>query len=168
MSENLASQVVELLKRRGETVAFCESLTAGLASATIAEVPGASAVLKGGLVTYATELKVELAGVSQELIDAHGVVSPQCAAAMAQGAATRCRSDWAISLTGVAGPSGQDGHAVGEVWIGLAGPDAGTIETYRAFEGKQQVILAELGRHHIRESAVQQSFRLLIDYIESH
>lgn len=75
MSENLAGRVVELLKSRGETLAFCESLTAGLASATIAEIPGASVVLKGGLVTYATELKVALAGVPQELIDAHGVVS---------------------------------------------------------------------------------------------
>ncbi|GAV97492.1 competence-damage inducible protein [Corynebacterium glutamicum] len=171
MAENLAGRVVELLKSRGETLAFCESLTAGLASATIAEIPGASVVLKGGLVTYATELKVALAGVSQELIDAHGVVSPQCARAMATGAANTCQADWAVSLTGVAGPSEQDGHPVGEVWIGVAGPAhfgaSGTIDAYRAFESEQQVILAELGRHHIRESAVQQSFRLLIDHIES-
>ncbi|ANE04234.1 CinA family protein [Corynebacterium crudilactis] len=172
MVENLAGRIVELLAARGETVAFCESLTAGLASATIAEIPGASAVLKGGLITYATELKVELAGVRQELIDAHGVVSPQCAEAMAAGALSRCDAHWALSLTGVAGPSEQDGHPVGEVWIGLAGKSAaggsGTIQAYRAFESKQQVILAKLGRHHIREAAVQRSFRLLIDHIESH
>ena len=122
MSTELARLLVEMLKRRGETISTCESLTAGLASATIADIPGSSAVLRGGLITYATDLKTSLAGVSQELIDAHGVISPQCAGAMALGAAQRCDSSWALALTGVAGPSEQDGHPVGEVWIGIAGP----------------------------------------------
>ncbi|ALC06150.1 competence-and mitomycin-induced protein [Corynebacterium deserti GIMN1.010] len=176
MAHNFASTLVDLLKSRGETVSFCESLTAGLAAATLADVPGASVVLKGGLVTYATELKTSLAGVSPVLIDAHSVISPQCAEAMAAGAARRCNSDWAVSLTGVAGPSKQDGHEVGEVWIGIAHQGAaddsqtGTFVAFRAFESEQQVILAALKedqRRTIRELAVQRSFQLLIEYIES-
>src|SRR5699024_5696716 len=81
----LAAEVVHRLSSRGETLAFCESLTAGLASATVAQVSGASAVLRGGLITYATDLKVALAHVPQELIDEHGVVSPETAVAMAKG-----------------------------------------------------------------------------------
>lgn len=119
----LARRVVQELAARGQTVATCESLTAGLAAATLAEVPGASAVLRGGLITYATELKTQLAGVPAELIAQHGVVSAPVAQAMAQGARTRCGATWALALTGVAGPERQDGHPVGEVFIGLAGPD---------------------------------------------
>src|SRR5690625_8027839 len=81
----LATKVVQQLSSRGETLAFCESLSAGLASATIAQVPGASAVLRGGLITYAADLKVALAHVPQELVDEYGVVSPETAVAMAKG-----------------------------------------------------------------------------------
>lgn len=165
----LARLLLELLTDAGQTLSFCESLTAGLAAATFAGVPGASKVLRGGLVTYATELKIELAGVPRELVDKHGVVSPECATAMATGARQRCSSDWALSLTGVAGPDSQDGRPVGEVWIGLAGP-AGRSESIAAFTSQEQVRLAELvrrspleGRQEIRESAVQRCFEILIE-----
>lgn len=118
-----AGEIVSALKERGETVAWCESLTAGLGAATLATVPGASAVLRGGLVTYATELKTTLAGVDPALIAEHTVISAPVAEAMAAGARARCGADWGLALTGVAGPDPQDGHAVGEVWAGLAAPD---------------------------------------------
>lgn len=164
-----ARLLLELLTETGQTLSFCESLTAGLAAATFAGVPGASTVLRGGLVTYATELKIDLAGVPREVVDKHGVVSPECAAAMATGTRERCSSDWALSLTGVAGPDSQDGHPVGEVWIGLAGP-GGRVESIAAFSSREQVRLAELarrspleGRQKIRETAVHRCFEILID-----
>lgn len=118
-AENLVAELVA----RGQTVAFCESLTAGLACARVADVPGASRVLRGGLVTYATDLKHSLAGVPAELLEREGPVSPETAQAMARGTRTVCGATWGISLTGVAGPDSQDGHPVGEVFIGIAGPE---------------------------------------------
>ncbi|GAB2513261.1 CinA family protein [Corynebacterium atrinae] len=139
--------LIDALRTRRQTISFCESLTAGLASATLADVPGASTVLRGGLVTYATELKHKLAHVPQELLDAHGPVSAPTAAAMAAGCRQACGSDWAVSLTGVAGPEGQDGHPVGEVWLGFAGP--GGVDT--------QVLHLTGSRREIREEAVAEA-----------
>src|SRR3954453_11190460 len=109
------------LLARGETVAAAESLTAGLFCATLATVPGASATLRGGVVVYATELKTALAGVPAELLAAHGPVSPQTAAALADGVRARCAASWGIGLTGVAGPDPVDGHGPGRVYLGVAG-----------------------------------------------
>ncbi|WP_433760050.1 CinA family protein [Nocardia sp. CA-135398] len=117
--------VVELVRELGaarQTVATAESLTAGLLAATIAGVPGASAVLRGGLVVYATELKHSLAGVSVEVLATEGPVAASTAEELAVGARLRCGADWGIGLTGVAGPESQGGHAVGTVFLGLAGP----------------------------------------------
>jgi nicotinamide-nucleotide amidase len=105
---------------RGETVAAAESLTAGLFCATMATVPGASATLRGGVVVYATELKVRLAGVPADLLAEHGPVSPQTAAALAEGVRERCGATWGIGLTGVAGPDPVDGHRPGRVYLGIS------------------------------------------------
>lgn len=169
-SQQVGSQqeLLRLLQEAGQTVSFCESLTAGLVAATFAEVPGASTALRGGLVTYATEVKVDLAGVDESVIVEHGAVSAQCAEAMARGARQRCTSDWALAVTGVAGPDEQDGHPVGEVWIGIAGPD-GTVESVRAFNQQEQRECAGLSvsspleaRARIRKDAVQRCFEVLI------
>ncbi|MET7769935.1 CinA family protein [Nocardia sp. NPDC005366] len=117
-----AAELVRALTIAGQTVATAESLTAGLVAATIAGVPGASAVLRGGLVVYATDLKHSLAGVSDEQLGSEGPVSAGTAEQLAVGARTRCESDWGIGLTGVAGPDSQDGHPVGTVFLGLSGP----------------------------------------------
>ena len=110
----------EALLARGETVAAAESLTAGLFCATLAEVPGASATLRGGVVVYATELKTALAGVPGELLAAHGPVSPETARALAEGVRERCGATWGIGLTGVAGPDPVDGHGPGRVYLGVS------------------------------------------------
>lgn len=81
-----ATRLLTLLRESGQTLSFCESLTAGLAAATFADTPGASVALRGGLVTYATQLKIDLAGVDPAIIENYGAVSPQCAEAMATGA----------------------------------------------------------------------------------
>lgn len=114
--------LIDVLRNQSQTISFCESLTAGLASARLASVAGASNVLRGALVTYATDLKVSLAGVDAGVVEREGVVSAAVAREMARGCRAACGSDWAVSLTGVAGPDLQDGHPAGEVWIGLAGP----------------------------------------------
>jgi nicotinamide-nucleotide amidase len=115
--------VLRALADRGQTLAVAESLTGGLLAATIVDVPGASAVFRGGLVVYATELKARLAGVPTDLLAARGPVDPDVAGWLAAGARDRCGADWGLGTTGVAGPDPQDGQPVGTVYIGLAGPD---------------------------------------------
>lgn len=113
---------LDLLREAGQTLSTCESLTAGSLGALIASHPGASDVYAGGFITYSAELKTLLAGVPQELIDAHGTISAECAEAMASGTRDRLGTDWAISLTGVAGPDTAEDNPVGVVWMGIAGP----------------------------------------------
>lgn len=115
-----AEQVIGTYRDRGWTVACAESLTAGLLCATLADIPGASAVLRGGLVVYATDVKVSLAGVPASIVDADGAVAPTTATALAQGARDRCGADIGVALTGVAGPDPQEGKAVGTVYLGWA------------------------------------------------
>ena len=117
-----AHAVLSLLKQRGETLATAESLTGGLVAATIVDVPGASAVFRGGLVAYATELKAALVGVPEDLLQERGPVDPEVARALARGARERCGADWGVATTGVAGPDPQDGHPVGRVYVAVSGP----------------------------------------------
>jgi nicotinamide-nucleotide amidase len=121
--------VVAALIRREETVATAESLTAGLVCAALTEVPGASAAVRGGLVVYATDLKSALAGVSPDLLTTYGAVHPEVAAQLAEGARARCRADWGVGLTGVAGPDPQDGVAPGTVHVAVSGEGVRTIRT---------------------------------------
>lgn len=117
-----AAAVVALLRDRGETLAAAESLTGGGLCAEVTAVPGASEVLRGGLVVYTDAVKIALAGVSRDLLDRKGAVDPNVAVRLAEGARERCGSDWGIGLTGVAGPGPSGGVAAGTVYVGLAGP----------------------------------------------
>jgi nicotinamide-nucleotide amidase len=121
--------VIDALKARGQTVATAESLTAGLVTAVLTTVPGASAVVRGGLVVYATDLKAGLAGVPEALLARHGAVHPDVASALAAGTRAACRADWGIGLTGVAGPDPQDGVPPGRVYLGVAGPTGTAVRT---------------------------------------
>ena len=96
---DLAPRVVKACSEQQLTLASAESLTAGLVAASIATVPGASNVLRGGLIVYATELKSLLAGVDPELLRRQGAVDPEVAAQLARGAAVKCRADIGIGLT---------------------------------------------------------------------
>lgn len=118
----MTADLVARLRRLGQTVATAESLTAGLVAAELTSVPGSSAVLRGGLIVYATELKAELAGVDRQLLAEHGAVHPDVAAQLAEGARERCGATWGLGLTGVAGPDPQDGVEPGTVYIAVAGP----------------------------------------------
>ncbi|MBZ5740371.1 CinA family protein [Nocardioides mangrovi] len=119
---DLPARVHELLRAAGATVASAESLTAGRLAAALTETPGASATYVGGVVTYATELKATLLGVDEALIERYGVVSPECARAMAAGVRAITGATYGLATTGVAGPSEQEGKPVGTVFVGLAGP----------------------------------------------
>ena len=120
MSRPTAADVIHAFAARGLTVAVAESLTGGLVVAELVSVPGASAVVRGGVVAYATELKHELLGVDAVLLAAGGPIQAAVAEQMAAGVRTRLGADVGLATTGVAGPDPQDGHAPGEVWIAVA------------------------------------------------
>ena len=115
-----AADVVAALIAAHRTVAVAESLTGGLLCGELVSVPGASAVVRGGIVAYATPLKHELLGVDAALLAAAGPVDPEVARQMAAGVRARLGADLGVATTGVAGPDPQDGHAPGEVWVGVA------------------------------------------------
>ena len=118
-----AAQLVALLRERGLTAAVAESLTGGAVTAAVVDVPGASRVLRGGVVAYATELKAALLGVDAGLLQRVGAVHPDVAAQMAQGVRARLGADLGLATTGVAGPGPQDGHPPGEVHVAAASGD---------------------------------------------
>ena len=126
--------VVDLLTEKRATVATAESCTGGLLANRVTNVPGASAVFIEGFVTYANEAKTRALGVNADLIAAHGAVSAEVAAAMAEGARNRAGVDFALATTGIAGPGGSsDEKPVGTVFIALAARDAATVVEHHRF-----------------------------------
>lgn len=117
-----AADIVAALGGRGETVGCAESLTGGLVCAAISDVPGASAVLRGGVVSYATEVKAAVLGVDAAILARAGAVDPLVARQMAEGVCRVLGSSWGVATTGVAGPDPQDGAPVGTVFVAVAGP----------------------------------------------
>lgn len=122
-----AERLVAELTERGLTIAIAESLTGGLLAARVVSVPGASVVLTGGVVAYATELKASLLGVDGALLAERGAVDAEVARQMADRVRTVCAvegrpADLGLATTGVAGPDPQDGHAPGTVFVGVASP----------------------------------------------
>ena len=137
----LAEQAVGRAIERGLTVATAESLTAGMVAAVLADPPGASAMLQGGVVAYSNTVKADILGVSRDVLDAVGSVDGQVAAAMASGARAACGAAVGVATTGVAGPEPHDGKAVGTVYIGLATAEGATSFAYH-FDGSRQEIRA--------------------------
>jgi nicotinamide-nucleotide amidase len=120
--EDVAAELVELLLTRGSTLVTAESLTGGLVGAAVTAVPGCSSVYRGGVVTYATDLKAQLLEVDEDLLREVGAVHPRVVRAMAEGAARLLGADYAVATTGVAGPSAQDGRPPGTVFVGVRAP----------------------------------------------
>jgi PncC family amidohydrolase len=117
--ETLEGVVHGLLRERGETVAVAESLTGGLLAARLSETPGASETFRGGIVAYQAELKDQLLGANAV---ARGAITEETADRMARGARERLGATWGLATTGVAGPTESEGHPVGTLYLGLAGP----------------------------------------------
>nr|WP_133851321.1 CinA family protein [Labedaea rhizosphaerae] len=159
LSEVDPAPLIALLRERDQTVATAESLTAGLVTAVLTSVPGASAVVRGGLVVYATELKARLAGVDPDLLAEHGAVHPEVARQLARGARERCGADWGIGLTGVAGPDPQDGVAPGTVHIAVTGPSPNGNSTIG------RTLHVPGGREAVRQACVHAAIMLLSSVI---
>ena len=137
--EALARSVVTALIDRSLTVASCESLTGGMICSTLVDVPGASAVVRGGLITYQTDTKTLLAHVPAGLIEAHGVVSAEVAIAMAAGTRQVLGTDIAVSATGMASPGTPADPPAGTVYVGLSTKD-GTHALPLQLTGDRQAI----------------------------
>lgn len=146
--------MVRALIDRGLTVAVAESLTGGLVTAELTSVPGASAVVLGGAVVYATELKHTLLGVDADLLAAEGPVHPEVACQLASGVRDRLAvagrpADLGVATTGVAGPDPQGGRPVGTVYIGIAssvGARAITLELSGDRDAIRRATVAEAVR----------------------
>lgn len=141
-----ASELIEVSGSAGVSFGFAESLTGGMISSSVVNIPGASSVFKGSVVSYTNEVKENVLGVPSEVIDTYTEVSEECAAAMARGALSVLGVDLAISVTGIAGPSGDmPGKPIGTVYMGYCyeGPDFFGLKTgvlRLNFEGDRDTI----------------------------
>ncbi|MGH3358822.1 MAG: CinA family protein [Nocardioidaceae bacterium] len=148
--------VVGALRDAGLSVATAESLTGGLVCSTLVEVPGASEVVRGGIVAYAADLKRDLLGVEAGHLATYGTVDAGTAERMARGVRIRCSSDLGVATTGVAGPDPSEGEPAGTVFVAVA--DAAGVVTRR---------LALAGdRQEIRAAAVADALRLVLERVQ--
>ncbi|MFD1546438.1 CinA family protein [Nonomuraea guangzhouensis] len=138
-----AAEVLSLLVRRAATLAVAESLTGGLIGATFTSVSGASQSFRGGVISYATDLKHRLLAVPEELLRREGAVHPEVAAAMAAGVARLCEATYGLAVTGVAGPEPQDGKPVGTVHVAVSGPGDQIWQRPLRLEGSRERIRVE-------------------------
>ncbi|POX43671.1 CinA family protein [Streptomyces sp. Ru72] len=160
---SMAAELLRLLMVRGETLAVAESLTGGLVAAELTAVPGASAVFRGSVTAYATDLKRDLLGVDGTLLDTRGAVDPQVAGQMATGVRKALGADWGLATTGVAGPDPQDGQPVGTVFVAVAGP----FEDVSDELGGEKVASLRLNgdRAEIRMESVRSVLALLLEQL---
>lgn len=149
---SLAQVVVDLLKERGQKISAAESLTAGLFQASLADFPGASTIFDGGFVTYSLEQKAQMLKFDPASLAREGVVSPWTAEQMASQARQLTDVDFALSLTGVAGPDSLEGHEPGTVFIGLASRKE--VKAYRISIGGRS-------RSDVRQIAIMHAFNLV-------
>jgi nicotinamide-nucleotide amidase len=149
-----ASGLITQSKAGGLTIATAESCTGGLIAASLAAVPGASAALERGFVTYSNEAKTEMLGVPAELIRQHGAVSREVALAMVEGALARSPADLAVAVTGIAGPDGGSAEKpVGLVHIAAARRDGERLH--------EEMRYGDIGRHEIQGRTVADALRML-------
>lgn len=134
-------------------IATAESCTGGLIIAALTEVPGSSDVVDRGFVTYSNSAKIQMLGVGAATLQTHGAVSEAVAAEMASGARQRAQADYAVAVTGIAGPGGSDHKPEGRVCFGLAGPGGLEVET---------VDFGALGRAKVRQATVDHALALLL------
>ena len=148
MKSDLAAQVIATLQ--GKTLVTAESLTGGGIGHTLTGVSGSSAVYKGGIISYTNEVKNKVLGVPAEILEQYGAVSEPVAKAMAEGARKLLEADIAVSVTGLAGPTGDEyGNPVGTVFIGYANADK-TLVKHCLLTGDREVV-----RDHTIETAIQ-------------
>ncbi|MEL7689703.1 CinA family protein [Citromicrobium bathyomarinum] len=153
----LATRVVEQNREAGRTIALAESCTGGLVCGAVTEIAGSSSVLDRGFITYSNEAKIELLGVSSDIIETFGAVSIACVWAMAQGALANSKADVAVAISGVAGPGG-----------GTPTKPVGTVVFARATRGQEDQpegelkSFGEIGRAEVRRQATLCALELLL------
>ncbi|MHA7870801.1 MAG: CinA family protein [Hyphococcus sp.] len=151
---SLAQTVIEQGAAKNMMIATAESCTGGMITAALTDVPGSSAVVDRGFVTYTNDAKNEMLGVPMDLIDAHGAVSAEVAGAMARGAIRNARAGLAVSVTGIAGPTGGTAEKpVGLVWFGLADAN-GVIRVERR-------VFPQGSRDFVRTKATETALQML-------
>jgi nicotinamide-nucleotide amidase len=152
-----AAALLDRLAATGQTVAVAESLTGGLVLAALTEVPGASAVVRGGVVAYALDLKAGLLGVERDLLERTGAVDPEVARAMAAGVRSRLAATWGLATTGEAGPGSASGRPVGTVHLAVVGPGV-TVQRSLHLPG---------GREAVRAAAVAAAIEVLAEALDA-
>ena len=146
--------LLDELRSRGMTFAAAESCTGGLIAKRITDLSGASAVFRGGVVSYTNDVKRDVLGVPQEILDRYGAVSPWTAGYMASGVRKLLKADIAVSVTGLAGPGGDEfGHPVGTVYIGYESAEKSVVKKY-SFAGS---------REEIRNQTIREALKLILE-----
>ncbi|RST86001.1 CinA family protein [Aquibium carbonis] len=152
---DLARALLEACAAEGITVSTAESCTGGLISAALTDIAGSSIVVDRGFVTYSNEAKMEMLGVAEATLSAHGAVSAETAREMAAGALSRSKATMAVAVTGIAGPGGgSEEKPIGLVWFGLAARGAEVVAVQRLFEPKS--------RDHVRQQTVRTALELML------
>jgi len=154
-----ANALLELCKAKKLTLATAESCTGGLVAAALSEIPGSSLVLDRGFVTYSNEAKQQMLGVTPATIDVYGAVSTECAEEMAKGALAHASVDLAVSVTGIAGPTGAvPGKPIGLVYFCAAARSGRVIADDRKY--------GDIGRANVRRASVIQALAMLRELAE--
>ena len=150
--ESVAQVTISGLLGKGRTLSVAESCTGGLIGKTLTDISGSSAVFYGGFILYSNDAKQSLAGVSRETLEKYGAVSAETVREMAEGTRTRCGTDYALSVSGIAGPGGATpDKPVGTVWVGLARPEGSDAYLFH-FSGD---------RNNVRSETVREALNLL-------
>ncbi len=152
--EDLLQAIAAALMARRQTLATAESCTGGMTGAALTRLPGSSAWYLGGVVAYSNSLKIGLLGVPEETLDEHGAVSAEVALAMTQGVRTATGADWAVSITGIAGPDGGTAEKpVGLVFMAVAGPQVALVFEHRFAGSREEIRQAatRAGLTHLRD-----------------
>ena len=156
---SVGKQIIDLLSQTNKTLATAESCTGGMIAAALTDIPGASAALYGGYVTYANAAKSKMIHVQSRLIRDYGAVSNQVARAMADGARNTARADFAVAATGIAGPDGgSDKKPVGLVYVAVSSDLATVVIEHR---------FGDIGRDAIRKATVEAALDLVLQVLTS-
>lgn len=156
---NPGKQIIDILASKNQTIVTAESCTGGMVAAALTDIPGASAALYGGYVTYANTAKSRMIHVQARLIRDYGAVSNQVARAMADGARNTARADYAVSVTGIAGPDGgSEKKPVGLVYVAVSSELATVVIENR---------FGDLGRDEIRKASVNAALELVLHVLTS-
>lgn len=155
---SLALQILQIAIANSATISTAESCTGGMVAAALTDAPGSSAMFDRGFVTYTNQAKIDMLNVSPETLQAHGAVSEETAFEMALGARLYAGTDFAVSITGIAGPGGSDFKPEGRVCFGLSDMNATTAQT---------IEFGALGRLAVRQAARDHALKMLLNALRS-